>query len=66
MNNSSQRKKPIVVTLCGSTKFKKQFREAEADLTLKGRIVSNTSVKTASIREIFIRALHGLYVFLVE
>jgi hypothetical protein len=28
-----------VITLCGSTKFKKQFREAEASLTLQGHIV---------------------------
>lgn len=28
-----------VITLCGSTKFKPQFREAEAVLTLQGHIV---------------------------
>ncbi|EGG37253.1 conserved domain protein, partial [Paenibacillus sp. HGF5] len=28
-----------VITLCGSTKFKAQFREAEASLTLSGHIV---------------------------
>jgi len=28
-----------VITLCGSTKFKPQFREAEAALTLQGHIV---------------------------
>jgi hypothetical protein len=28
-----------VITLCGSTKFKKQFREAEANLTLQGNII---------------------------
>ncbi|MDQ0268464.1 DUF4406 domain-containing protein [Cytobacillus purgationiresistens] len=28
-----------IITLCGSTKFKKQFREAEAALTLQGHIV---------------------------
>jgi hypothetical protein len=28
-----------VITLCGSTKFKKQFREAEAAMTLSGNIV---------------------------
>ncbi|MFD2444163.1 hypothetical protein ACFSO7_09255 [Bacillus sp. CGMCC 1.16607] len=28
-----------VITLCGSTKFKNQFREAEASLTLQGNIV---------------------------
>jgi hypothetical protein len=39
MNDFLQHTKPKVVTLCGSTKFKKQFQEAEAKLTLKGRIV---------------------------
>ncbi|WP_349408533.1 DUF4406 domain-containing protein [Pseudalkalibacillus sp. SCS-8] len=28
-----------VITLCGSTKFKKQFRETEASLTLQGHVV---------------------------
>ncbi|CAG9622477.1 DUF4406 domain-containing protein [Sutcliffiella rhizosphaerae] len=28
-----------VITLCGSTKFKKEFRMAEATLTLQGNIV---------------------------
>ena len=28
-----------VITLCGSTKFKKEFMEAQKDLTLKGNIV---------------------------
>jgi hypothetical protein len=28
-----------VITLCGSTKFKKQFREAETAITLSGNIV---------------------------
>lgn len=28
-----------VITLCGSTKFKKEFREVEAMLTLQGQIV---------------------------
>ncbi len=28
-----------VITLCGSTKFKKEFREVEAMLTLQGHIV---------------------------
>lgn len=31
--------KPKVITLCGSTKFKKQFEEANAALTLQGNIV---------------------------
>ena len=28
-----------VITLCGSTKFKKEFMEVQKDLTLKGNIV---------------------------
>ena len=28
-----------VVTLCGSTKFKKEFMEVQKELTLKGNIV---------------------------
>ncbi|MFD2369050.1 hypothetical protein ACFSO0_03515 [Brevibacillus sp. GCM10020057] len=39
MNDFLPNTKPRVVTLCGSTKFKKQFREAEANLTLEGKIV---------------------------
>lgn len=39
MNGSIYNTKPKVITLCGSTKFKKQFREAEALLTLQGNIV---------------------------
>jgi hypothetical protein len=31
--------KPKVVTLCGSTKFKTEFEQAQKDLTLKGVIV---------------------------
>lgn len=31
--------KPIVVCLCGSTKFKREFEEAELELTLEGKIV---------------------------
>ncbi|TDF93316.1 hypothetical protein E1757_27810 [Paenibacillus piri] len=34
-----QNTKPGIVTLCGSTKFKQQFKEAEANLTLQGKIV---------------------------
>ncbi|OBZ14458.1 hypothetical protein A8L34_11000 [Bacillus sp. FJAT-27264] len=30
---------PRIITLCGSTKFKRQFEEANAALTLKGYIV---------------------------
>ena len=32
-------KKYIVITLCGSTKFKDEFFKAQKDLTLKGNIV---------------------------
>ena len=32
-------KKYKVITLCGSTRFKKEFLEAQKDLTLKGNIV---------------------------
>lgn len=32
-------KKPIVVTLCGSTRFKQQFVEINAKFTLEGKIV---------------------------
>jgi hypothetical protein len=39
MKGSFQDTKPKVITLCGSTKFKKQFEDAMADLTLKGYIV---------------------------
>jgi hypothetical protein len=31
--------KPKVVTLCGSTRFKAEFEQAQKDLTLKGNIV---------------------------
>ena len=33
------RRKPIVVTLCGSTKFKEEFLKWNRDLTLAGAIV---------------------------
>lgn len=33
-----------VITLCGSTKFKKQFRETEAQLTLQGNIVISLGI----------------------
>ncbi|WP_151736184.1 hypothetical protein [Paenibacillus tengchongensis] len=39
MNEFSKITKPTVITLCGSTKFKQQFEEAMANLTLKGNIV---------------------------
>lgn len=31
--------KPKIITLCGSTKFKKEFEETAANLTLQGYIV---------------------------
>lgn len=31
--------KPIIVTLCGSTKFKKEFEEADRRESMKGKIV---------------------------
>ncbi len=39
MSDFLQQTKPKVVTLCGSTKFKKQFQESEANVTLRGKIV---------------------------
>lgn len=39
MDRQLDNTKPKVVTLCGSTKFKQQFREAEAELALQGVIV---------------------------
>jgi hypothetical protein len=39
MEEISREARPMVVTLCGSTKFKKQFEEAMAALTLQGKIV---------------------------
>lgn len=31
--------KPIIITLCGSTKFKKEFEEADRRESMKGKIV---------------------------
>ncbi len=39
MIRPEQRKTPEIVTLCGSTKFKKEFLDAQKKLTLEGSIV---------------------------
>ena len=35
---------PEIITLCGSTKFKKAFEEANQRLTLKGKIVISVGI----------------------
>ncbi len=54
-----------VITLCGSTKFKKQFREAEASLTLQGHIVislgffeQSEGIKITQEQEKFFEDMH--------
>ncbi|WP_066307356.1 hypothetical protein [Bacillus sp. FJAT-29814] len=54
-----------VITLCGSTKFKKQFREMEAKLTLEGNIVlslgffeQSEGIKTTKEQEKLFEELH--------
>ncbi|WNB92577.1 DUF4406 domain-containing protein [Bacillus sp. NEB1478] len=54
-----------VITLCGSTKFKKQFREAEASLTLQGHIVmslgffeQSEGIKITEEQELIFKELH--------
>lgn len=37
-----------IVTLCGSTKFKKEFLRVQKDLTLKGNIVLSLGIFTQS------------------
>ncbi|NRQ51966.1 DUF4406 domain-containing protein [Brevibacillus sp. HD1.4A] len=39
-----QEEKPKVITLCGSTKFKKEFEEANKRLTMQGNIVISVGV----------------------
>jgi len=39
MNNEKKENFPEIITLCGSTKFKKQFLEAQKRLSLEGKIV---------------------------
>lgn len=36
--------KPRVITLCGSTKFKKEFEEANKNLTMAGNIIISVGV----------------------
>lgn len=36
--------KPVIVTLCGSTRFKKEFEEENASLTLSGCLVISVGV----------------------
>ena len=45
--------KPIVVTLCGSTKFKDAFTKAQLDETLEGKIVLTIGCNMRSDSEIF-------------
>lgn len=48
-----ERKFPTIVCLCGSTRFVKQFQEAEFDETLKGNIVLTIGCDTKSDAELF-------------
>jgi len=41
-------KKYKIITLCGSTKFKKEFLKVQKELTLKGNIVLSLNVFTQS------------------
>jgi hypothetical protein len=45
--------RPIVVTLCGSTKFKDAFTKAQLDETLDGKIVLTIGCNMRSDSEIF-------------
>ena len=45
--------KPIIVTLCGSTKFKEQFTEWQLKETLAGKIVLTIGCNLRSDQEIF-------------
>ncbi|GAB6928677.1 hypothetical protein JCM10914A_26600 [Paenibacillus sp. JCM 10914] len=54
-----------VITLCGSTKFKPQFREAEAAFTLQGHIVlsvgffeQSDGFELTAAQERLLKALH--------
>lgn len=54
-----------IITLCGSTKFKEQFREAEAALTWEGNIVislgffeQSENIKLTNEHEMKLEALH--------
>lgn len=46
-------KNPVVVTLCGSTKFKDAFIKAQLDETLEGKIVLTIGCNLHSDTEIF-------------
>lgn len=45
--------KPIVVTLCGSTKFKDAFTKSQLEETLEGKIVLTIGCNMKSDTEIF-------------
>lgn len=54
-----------VITLCGSTKFKKQFREVEASLTYQGHIVislgffdQSENIKLSKEQELLFEEMH--------
>lgn len=44
--------KTEIVCLCGSTRFWKQFQEANYDLTMKGKIVLTVGCMTSSDRDL--------------
>ena len=45
--------RPVVVTLCGSTRFMKEFQEANLAETLAGKIVLTIGCDTRTDRDIF-------------
>ena len=45
--------RPVIVTLCGSTKFKDEFIDAQLRETLAGKIVLTTGCNMRSDQEIF-------------
>ncbi|WP_339147823.1 MULTISPECIES: DUF4406 domain-containing protein [unclassified Sutcliffiella] len=54
-----------IITLCGSTKFKRQFREAEATLTYQGNIVislgffdQSEKIKLTNEQELMLEEMH--------
>lgn len=46
--------KPIIVTLCGSTKFSEAFQKANLEETLAGKIVLTIGCDMRSDRDLFI------------
>lgn len=46
-------KRPIIVCLCGSTRFSDAFKEANLEETLQGKIVLSIGCDTKSDRDIF-------------